>query len=197
MSQLTSLFLAPVKAQSTPSIAAIRQILGELEVIAAPLGPETYAAGAGFSRQVIYAGCSPNLAMHPPEEGGRQFCHVALHGPFARPRLVTGPNTVKPRCPRCRARYPDWRDRLGAWQTGSEQAQCLSCGHSSAPCELDWRRHAICACILVELRNVFPGEAIPGDQLMHGLESRTGEEWQYAWAGLLDEDADSLDSRPL
>lgn len=186
MSQATSLYLAPANPDSAPEIHAVRQVLADLEIIADSLGPGTYRAGDGFSRHVIFAGCSPYLVMQPPEDDSLSFCHVAMHGPYTGPRLVTGPNTVKPRCPACRARFDDWRDRLSAWRAGTERARCSSCNEQWSPSALDWRSHAIGARVLVELRNVYPGEASPSDQLMHGLETATGEDWRYAWAGYLD-----------
>jgi len=185
MSQLTSLYLAPTSPDSAPDKHAVQQVLSDLDIIADPLGPAIYTAGVGFSRHVIYAGCSPFLVMQPPEDGSRQFCHVVMHGTFAQPKLVTGPNTVKPRCPACRERFADWRERLAEWQAGSEPAHCDSCGKVSLPADLDWRGHAISGRVLIELRNVFPGEASPSDLLMQRLETGTGEEWRYAWAAYL------------
>jgi len=37
--------------------------------------------------------------------------------------------------------------------------------------------------LLVEIHNVFPGEAVPGDQLMARLREVSGCEWDYGWAG--------------
>jgi len=186
MSQTSSLYLAPADPNSAPDTQRVRQALADLDIIAGKLGPASYRAGEGFSRHVIFAGCSPYLVMQPPEDGSLNFCHVALHGPYAGPRLVTGPNTVKPRCPGCRARFNDWREHLQAWQAGIERASCSSCGQQCSPSELDWRNHAISARVLVELRNVFPGEASPSDQLMYGLKTATGEDWRHAWAACLD-----------
>lgn len=185
MSEPSSLFLAPVDPASTPALESVRRVLLELAVIAADLAPGLYAAGDGFSRHVVYAGCSPHLVMQPPGNGGLAFCHVALHGPYARPRLVTGANTVRPRCPGCRARFDDWRARLAAWQAGTADALCTACGRAWPPHRLDWRRQAIGARVLVELRNVFPGEASPSDLLMQRLAECSGEAWRYAWAAYL------------
>ena len=110
MSQLTSLYLAPNDPDSAPPIHLVRQVLADLEIIADSLAPASYTAGEGFSRHVIYAGCSPYLVMQPPQDGSLNFCHVVLHGPYERAKLVTGPNTVKPRCPVCRTRFEDWKD---------------------------------------------------------------------------------------
>ena len=194
MSQLTSLFLAPRDPDSAPEMAPVRQVLIDLAITADVLGPARFAAGDGFSRHVIYAGCSPHLVMRPPEYGSLSFCHVALHGPFMRPRLVTGPNTVKPRCPGCRARFANWREELDSWQSGLEQAQCATCGRRFPPSRLDWRGHAISGRVLVELRNVFPGEASPSDLLMQRLKTHTGEAWHFAWAAYLDDVATDTSS---
>jgi hypothetical protein len=186
MSTLTSLFLAASDPLACPDRVAVEQVLRELALIGRGLAPGRYAAGEGFARHVVFAGCSPHLVMEPPPNGSRQFCHVALHGPFDTPRLVTGPNTVKPRCPGCRARFADWREQLATWRLGGA-ARCERCGENWPAHALDWRQHAISARLLVELRNVFPGEASPGDLLMQRLAEATGQPWRYAWAGYLDD----------
>ena len=186
MSTLTSLFLAPADAQtSVPRDLAIA-VLRRLDIIGDEIGTDSFSAADGFSRHVVYAGCSPYLVMQPPTDGSRQFCHVAVHGPFDRPRLVTGPNTVKPRCPACRTRFDDWRAALSAWQAGETQADCPGCARRWPAYRLDWRGHAIAGRLLIELRNVYPGEASPSDGLLHALQKATGTAWRYAWAGYLD-----------
>lgn len=185
MSSPTSLFLAPCDPLAAPAPGEATATLAELAVIGEPLGPARFAAGAGFSRHVVYAGCSPHLVMEPPEDGSLAFCHVALHGPYPAPRLVTGPNTVRPRCPACRSRFDDWRDQVSAWTACDTEVACRRCGTHSPLHALDWRGHALCGRVLIELRNVFPGEASPSDQLLGELERRTGVAWRYAWAGCL------------
>jgi hypothetical protein len=181
---LSSLYLAPTDPQIKPALGDIHRVLTGLQIIGPPLAAASFSAGEGFSRHVIYTGCAPHLVMQPPADGSPQFCHVVLHGPFARPRLVTGPNTVPPRCPACRARLVDWRAQRQGWNDGGP-ARCAACGHSCAPSALDWRGHAISGCVLVELRNVFPGEAAPSDVLMQRLRGATGSGWRYAWAAYL------------
>ena len=186
MSSLTSLYLAPVDPRATPDLRVIRQVLGDLAIIGDKLGPASYAAGTGFSQHVVYAGCSPHLVMQPPQDGGLAFCHVALHGPSARPQLITGASTVPPRCPACRARFSDWRDRLPQWSAGDRTARCSACGKTWPASDLDWRGHAVSGRVLVELRNVFPGEASPSDVLMQHLAEATGLPWRHAWAPYLE-----------
>lgn len=187
----TSLFLAPAYADAAPDSASVIAVLAELGVIAEPLpGTSTgrrFAAGPGFARHVVFAGCSPYLVTTPPAEGSLEFSHVAVHGPWARPRLCTGPNTVKPRCPACRARFGDWRERLAQWQSADDSAACPACGAVVPVHRLDWRGHAVSARLLVEFTRVFAGEAAPDDRLLAGLRQGTGLDWTYGWAGTLED----------
>ncbi|MCP5429992.1 MAG: hypothetical protein H6962_07170 [Chromatiaceae bacterium] len=185
---LSSLYLAPEDPQSAPDVDGVTDVLRELGLIDQPLAPGIYSAGTGFSRHVIYAGCSPFLTMQPPQDGSLQFCHAAMHGPYPQPRLVTGPNTVKPRCPACRAPLADWREHLEQWLSGSAMPSCPGCEKSWPVHELDWRAHAISGRVLIELRNVFPGEASPSDLLLKCLHEQSGAPWRYAWAAYLNED---------
>jgi hypothetical protein len=65
---------------------------------------------------------------------------------------------------------------------------CAGCDRSWSIHELDWRAHAISGRVLIELRNVFPGEASPSDLLLKCLQEQSGEPWRYAWAAYLNED---------
>jgi hypothetical protein len=168
-----------------PDSAAIHTSLTRLAIIGPALDRQTYLAGTGFSREIVFAGCSPHLVMTPPEDGSAQFCHVAIHGPFAEPQLVTGPNTVKPRCPQCRQRIADWRKLLSAAGATDAPLGCSGCQAPLQACELDWREHAICGRVLIELRNVFPGEATPSDRLLEVLQNDTSMPWRFAWAAYL------------
>jgi hypothetical protein len=185
MPPLTSLYLATRDPFQAPDLNLVRAVLHSLDVIAGPIDSATFTAGTGFDRHVVFAGCAPHLVMQPPEDGSLRFSHVALHGPFASPRLVIGPNTVRPRCPSCRARFADWRERLEDWSAGTSDAHCATCGNSCSPHALDWRGQAISGRVLIELRNVFPGEATPGDQLLDSLRDATGKAWRYGWAACL------------
>jgi hypothetical protein len=186
MSTLTSLFLVPADPLAIPSYSLVIELVRTLKIIDRALEDGVYTAGEGFSRHVVFAGCSPYLVMQPPADGGRQFCHVAVHGPFDQPQLLTGPNTVKPRCPGCRARFSNWKDQLASWRSPGALAHCDSCASEYPPYALDWRGHAAAGRMLVEMRNVFPGEASPSDTLMQELHSTTGMAWRYAWAAYFD-----------
>lgn len=180
-----SLFLSPQSPQDCCDLDTLEQALAPLAVCGEPSrrgdACRIFLAGENFARHVVFAGCSPYLRFEPRDEADRHFCHVALHGPFELARVLTGENTVKPRCPHCRARIPDWSERIdsGKWQ-------CESCNGELEASTLQWRQNAAVGRCFVELRNVFPGEASPSDQLLGSLSQASGFAWRHAWAGLLD-----------
>lgn len=180
-----SLYLSPRSPQDVCETTALAELLNTMHITAAPIRQQprllVYRAGEDFARHVVYAGCSPHLRFEPQHDHDLHFCHVALHGPFEQARILTGENTVKPRCPHCRQRLADWVERLD-----QVTSPCPGCGKSLTPSELDWRQHAAVGRCFVELRNVFPGEASPSDQLLAELEEATGFAWRYAWSGLND-----------
>jgi len=178
-----SLYLSPVDPDELPDLGSISESLCELQV-SGPLlseapGKLVYAAGSGFPRHVIYAGCSPHLRFEPEGPHDRDFCHVALLGPYPKPGVITGENTVTPRCPACRKRLSSWQEHL---HTG--KLSCQSCGLVSDAWAVDWRQHAASGRLFIELRNVFPGEASPSDLFMSTLNEATGMPWAYSWAGM-------------
>lgn len=177
-----SLFLFPsdpFQSCAPPHLLGVLQELALIgSLIRASVDARVFEAGDNFARHVVYAGCSPQLRFAPEHPGDRGFCHVALLGPYPQPRLVTGNNTVKPRCPQCRTRLADWQQRI----TSSEALICPACAIPLVAASLDWRQHAAAGRILLEMRNVFPGEASPSDQLLQALAQACDLPWRYAWA---------------
>jgi len=178
-----SLFLFPQSRDDSCDLNSLEQTLQSLDIISDTLSNKkncrVFKAGESFPRHVIYAGCSPYLKFEPENVSDHAFCHVAIHGPFTQAELITGQNTVKPRCPHCRARLKDWQARI------HQPAQaCPSCEMELETIELDWRQHAAVGRNFVELRNVFPGEAAPSDRLLNNLKQTTDFKWSYAWAGM-------------
>lgn len=164
-----------------PAVARTLAMLGLTgDLLAAPA---TYRAGPAFLRHVTFLGCAPHLVLEPPADGGAAFSHVAIAGPFAAPRLVVGTNTAAPRCPACRARLEGWRAALADWVDAplAARARCPGCGAAQRPADLDWRDSAAVGRLFVEVRNVFPGEAVPGDELLAALHGLGGGAWRYAW----------------
>lgn len=176
--QLHSLYLAPKSPAERPALDTVADTLRVLEVIGAGIGEQTYRVGSGFSQHVVFAGCSVQLVTDPPAGGGPEFSHLVLHGPFQTPLLVTAATQVRPRCPRCRHRV----DRVAIPLEAQATWTCPACSFVSAACELDWRHYGLCGRVLIEVVNVFPGEASPSDTLMRAIEDATSVAWRHAWA---------------
>lgn len=179
-----SLYLFPKNAFSDPpEPSIILDILTKIRLLGKALGENRFLTGDSFFRYVSFTGCSPSLQLEPPEDGSDNFTHISLAGPFSQPRLVTTKHHSRPRCPHCGKRIIDWKSKIVDWQKdAAEEYLCTECNQSTAVAMLDWRRYAACGRLLVEIRQVFPGEAMPGDSLMTKLEKTTGCEWRYGWA---------------
>jgi len=177
-----SLFLSPDNPNDHCAVEAPLAALTTLGIIAEEFSNEqsclTFMAGDNFSRHIVFAGCSPYLNFEPKSEDDFNFCHIAIHGVFENPQVLTGRNTVKPRCPKCRGRIKDWQAYV------NQPYVCPECETRSTPNQLDWRQHAAVGRLLVEVRNVFPGEASPSDRLMAELNKSSQLRWRYAWAGM-------------
>ena len=180
-----SLLLYPADPGAEPPEApAVARTLATLGLIGDPLGaPAAFRAGPEFLRHITFLGCAPHPVLEPPADGGSAFSHVAIVGPYDAACLVVGANTGAPRCPSCRARLGDWRASLGAWQAAPllTGARCDRCGAFHRPADLDWRDGAATARLFVEVRNVFPGEAVPGDELLRALGDLGAGSWRHAW----------------
>jgi len=180
-----SLLLHPADPGApAPDVATVVRALAGLGLVGDPLGPpETFRAGPEFLRHVTFLGCAPHLVLEPPADGGDAFSHVVIAGPFAAPRLVVGANTAVPRCPACRARFEDWRAALAGWVATplAGCARCAACGAVQRPADLDWRETAATGRLFVEVRNVFPGEAVPGEALLRTLGRLGAGPWRHAW----------------
>jgi hypothetical protein len=180
-----SLLLFPADpAAEPPAGAAVAQTLAALGLVGAPLGPDAvFRAGPAFLRHVTFLGCAPHLVLDPPADGGKAFSHVAILGPLAAARLLVGANAATPRCPACRARLDGWRAALADWvaEPLALQVRCAGCGATHRAADLDWRETAASGRLFVAVRNVFPGEAVPGEELLRALGGLGVGPWQYAW----------------
>ena len=179
-----SLFLFPEDSSLVPAAhIQLPGLLQQLGMAGGPLGRNTFLVGKDFPSHITFAGCSPHLVVEPPADGSRNFSHITLHGPLEKTRLFTAASRSRPRCPHCRERVKDWMERLPGWlENPTDEWRCPSCGAASNATELDWRQYAAAGRLLLEIHNVFPGEAVPGDALMKAIEDTTGCTWCYGWA---------------
>jgi hypothetical protein len=174
-----SLFLHPVDAgASCPRDLLVDTLrrLGMIDAAWAGAG-NAYLVGHGFLQLITFMGCSPRVELEPPAGGDTDFCHIVVHA-LDGPRLLAGTNTRPPRCPACRKVIAIdvaslLRDRPG---------RPVVCNHCHARHSLDglgWRRDAGFGRLFVEIRSVFPGEAVPVDRLVNALAGTTGCHWDY------------------
>lgn len=170
-----SLFLTPQNPASAFNDSdAVRELLVSCGLIQAN-SESPYLCGEEFARLVIFMGCSPHLSFEPPADGSNNYCHVNLHH-YRLPRLFTGRQTAPPRCPACRFRVADWKTSI---DPGQPDWQCPQCAEESDIYQLDWKQSAGAGRLLIEICNIFPGEAVPVDSLMNDLATLSSEAWRY------------------
>lgn len=140
-----------------------------------------YLLGDRFMQLVTFMGCSPFIRLEP-DASAEPFCHLLLHGPHERPRLLTGKNTRPPRCGACRKRLKDWQADFDKWRRNGDgwQVACPHCGVHQEPVSYDFRQSAGCGRLFLFIENIFPQEAIPSPSLLDTLKQTTeGKPWGY------------------
>ncbi len=184
--QASSLFIQPADAQpEPPPREVVERVLRRRGVIGEPLDRRRFAAGDGLLAEIGFTGCSVAVKLEPAADDDQDYCHLVMLGPYPQTQPFTGENTVKPRCPECGERLIDWQRLIEDWQgEGTEPSwSCPRCRSRTRASRLRWRRHAAFGRLLIEIRHVFPAEAVPHDALLEALEKATGVAWDYAWAG--------------
>lgn len=176
------LVLTPVDPMSSPDREGLIQRLGEGGLLGRPLPglADAFAAGDDLLGLVVFAGCAVTVAVAPGADPESPFCHVVIPPAAPWPRLLMGRNTRPPRCPACRARAMDWRDRADLWlRPPIPGLVCRGCGESHAPWEWDWKQQGGFGRLLVLVEEVFPGEAVPAPRLLALLSGASGQDWHH------------------
>jgi len=178
-------------ARETPAIA-LEQLSGQLRAIGLideprPLhGDLLYPVGEQFLQLVTFLGCSPAIELVPPDDlqeleqasmAGR-FCHVFLQSgdPL---RFRHDSRTRPPLCPQCRSPEADWQLAADTWQDGEDTGKwsCRVCGFKGCFSDLVFRKTAGFSRTFVEIRGIYPAEAVPGPALLDCLQSLSGGPW--------------------
>lgn len=184
-----SLYLQPQSPYSDYSdLNALQGLLSDLQFIQNPpqtaSGPSAakdfFLCGEQFPQLVTFMGCSPHLVFTPPADGSDKFCHIKIHF-FEQPRILTGQQTAPPRCPGCRFRISEWKVPVNEWRQDNEQIDwvCPGCQETCKLFDWDFRQSGGSGRLFIEVKNIFPGEAVPVDKLLNQLKQLTGESWQY------------------
>jgi hypothetical protein len=94
-------------------------------------------------------------------------------------RFRSDPRAAVPRCPACRAPLADWQSRLQAWKDDPAHGDwhCGQCGAIGDITGLNFRKTAGFGRSFVEIRGIYPSEAVPAETLLNTLKSLTHGDW--------------------
>jgi hypothetical protein len=184
------LILAPREVEACPDRDRIVGILSEAGFIADRIPDRecAYRVGPEFSALISFVGCAVAIASDP--QAGDPFCHVVVPPASAHLRWCHGRNTRAPRCPGCRTRLSDWPLRVAQFEQstrthGSDRQDssvvCPSCGESRPIWSWDWKQQGGFARLLVQVEEIFPGEAVPTEEFLDLLERESGCAWRYLY----------------
>ncbi|MCG8427690.1 MAG: hypothetical protein MI754_10085 [Chromatiales bacterium] len=176
------LILTPTASSNPPTPGQLLDTLISLAFIEAaplPARPSIYLAGERFLQLITFLGCSPYVRLTPETDDDEQFTHMRLAGPLPDNIFRTGRNTLTPRCPKCREKLTDWHADLTQWRQNSEHTiDCPACNTQTSPLALNWRSQAGAGQLFIEVWGIFPGEAVPTNELLSPL-TALGCDWDY------------------
>ena len=185
------LILLPAEPQCPPLDR--EQLVSELQaiqMIGEPLALDNgvfYPTGEQFLQQISFLGCSPLIELEPPSDpatlsadsAAGRFCHVFLHCSISL-CLHADKQCPAPRCPKCRQPFSDWRDAFSTFQQNPTLADwnCTGCGFSGQLSELSFHKAAGIGHTFIEIRGIYPAEAVPTDALLNRLQRLSGGPWR-------------------
>ncbi len=184
------LLLHPKDASFRVPVDVLAEQLQAIGLIggAAPLASgKFYPTGRHFLELVTFLGCSPAIELAPPrdpeqlESASRSgaFCHVFIDS-HVQARFRHDPRTPAPRCPHCREPVTNWPALVNAARDKPAPTRwaCTFCGHSGDFSMLKFHKAAALASCWVEIRGIYPSEAVPGDALWLCLRNLGGGDWR-------------------
>lgn len=149
-----------------------------------------YPTGERFLQLVSFLGCSPAIELDPPGEAaalpaavaGGLFCHVILSCTDML-QLRADPQTRTPRCPHCGQPVETWQQDVQAWQADPAATgwACSACGHAGTLTDWIFRKTAGFGKVFLEIRGIYPSEAVPGAALLQALRDLTDGDWHYIY----------------
>lgn len=173
-------------AVGTEALATKLQAIGLIGPPAKVNNEIFYPTGEKFLQLVSFLGCSPMIELDPPvdpvtlaaDSATGKFCHVFLSSTETL-RFRSDPRTPMPRCPVCHVPLADWQSLLQAWQVrpANSDWRCSQCGHTGKITGLGFGKSAGFGRNFVEIRGIYPSEAVPGEALLVALKSLTRGDW--------------------
>jgi hypothetical protein len=149
-----------------------------------------YPAGEHFLQLITFLGCSPAIELEPPGDpeqlagasASGTFCHVFLEC-GTQPRFRHDPRSAPPRCPGCREPFPNWSELCASARNDPVHSMwtCPACRQSGEFSRLPFRKNAAIASCWLEIRGIYPSEAIAGAALLQSLHTLGGGNWQTVY----------------
>jgi len=169
------------------------QLAGELQtigLIGEPVALEDnvfFPTGDNFLQLISFLGCSPMIELDPPADratllaasAAGKFCHLFLNC-TASLAFRADSQCPPPRCPNCRQPAPDWQTAIETWQRNTAQSDwiCNNCGFTGQLTDLSFRKTAGFGRTFIEIRGIYPSEAVPAAALLGTLQHLTNEPWK-------------------
>ncbi len=120
-----------------------------------------------------FLGCSPTLFNTEQKEQS-----VKIHQ-FNKPTGLGGKSIETIRFPRCKHIIKNPNSIISDYPS---KWSCQECNNSGNPDDISWRKSAGFSKTFIEIRNIFPKEAIPNDKLLETLASFTASEWGWFYS---------------
>lgn len=185
------LILLPIEPQCQP--LDCEQLASELQAIrligdAVTLDNEVfYPTGEQFLQHISFLGCAPMIELEAPadpetlsaESAAGKFCHVFIHSSTSL-CLRADRQCPAPRCPECRQPFTDWRTAFSNFQQHPTLADwnCTGCSFNGQLTDLVFRKAAGIGHTFIEIRGIYPSEAVPTDALLSRLQRFSGSGWK-------------------
>ena len=168
----------------------LADVLQSIGLIGEPLELENrrfFPTGDRFLQLISFLGCSPMIELEPPTDRSTlasasadgKFCHLFLD---CSKSLVFRTDSQCPpaRCPDCRQPVADWRNIIENWKYNPAQADwtCASCDYHGPFTGLNLRKAGGFGRTFIEIRGIYPSEAVPTDTLLASLQRLTDAPWK-------------------
>ena len=141
-----------------------------------------YLIGDKFLKLITFLGCSPHLAVSPPEKiaDWGNFCHIEIQQ-YQSPVFFKGLNNSRNSCPQCKSRVAKMLPKMEQWEPDSMHIVCPKCHQTSLAEDLNWRHSAGFGTFFIIIHSVYPHEAVPTEQLLNIFRhaSDSFEQWDY------------------
>lgn len=159
------------------------EVLKKLNIIDTTLDNNRYLLSDGFFQQIIFAGCSPHIKLHPAHDSDLDFCHLSINAPSKQVKLMVSQTHSRPRCSGCGQPVANWKNLQDDWQQNPlTSISCQRCQKNQAALELNWKQYAVIARQSLQFHHIYPGEAVPSDRLLNDLVRATSKKWLFGWA---------------